>query len=89
MQVMDGHDADRLVKPCSDPRLRSVPFNPADLAAEDSPAQRFHAARPAVGRVGRRATFDTIPRFLGQLMFFGKQTTARPRLNWSASWPRN
>ncbi len=76
-------DAERLNEALlSAPQLRSIPFNPADLAAEDSPPPKaifmLLDRQPAESAEG--LTFESVPRFLGQLMLFGKQTDREARL---------
>jgi hypothetical protein len=76
-------DADRMNEALlSEPRLRPVPFNPADLATEDSPPPKavfMLLDRPLVESADG-LTFEAIPSFLGQVLLFGKQTDRDARL---------
>jgi hypothetical protein len=76
-------DAERLNEALlSEPRLRSIPFNPAELATEDSPPPKaiFMLLDRPLTETAEGLTFDTVPCFLGQLMLFGKQTDRAARL---------
>jgi hypothetical protein len=76
-------DAERLQERLlSDHRVAQVPFDPAAMAAEDSPPPRF------IGMILDKAppespeclTLDATPRMLGQALLFGKQTDREARL---------
>jgi hypothetical protein len=66
----------------SDSRIQSVPFDPAALAAEDSPPPKAVCLifdRPAVESV-EDLSAQSMPVNIGQLFLFGRQTDREPRL---------
>jgi hypothetical protein len=66
----------------SDRRVVQVPFDPAALATEDSPPPRFVGmllSRPQP-ETADGLTLATMPRMLGQVMLYGKQTDREARL---------
>jgi hypothetical protein len=77
-------DAERLNEALlSESRLRPIPFNPADLATEDSPPPKtvfMLLDRPMLESTEGLTTYETLPRFLGQVLLFGKQTDREARL---------
>jgi hypothetical protein len=76
-------DAERLNEALlSEPRLRPVPFNPAELATDESPPPKAFFMlldRPPM-ESAEVPTFESLPRLLGQLLLFGKQTDRDARL---------
>jgi hypothetical protein len=79
-------DAERLNEALlSAPQLRPIPFRPADLATDDSPPPKavfMMLDRPLLDSA-EGLTFDAIPRYLGQIRLFGKQTDREARLEMS------
>jgi hypothetical protein len=66
----------------SEQRIRPINFNPADLASEDSPPPKavymlLDRPEPASADV---LSAQSMPRLLGQLFFFGRQTDREARL---------
>jgi hypothetical protein len=80
------NDAERLNEALlSETRLRPVPFNPAELATEESPPPKavfMLLDRPMIESV-EGLTFDALPSFVAQVMIFGKQTDRDARLELS------
>ncbi len=70
-------DADRLQEALlSDPRVFQVPFDPRAMAGDETPPPRLICLfldRPAPGE-SEKLTLETMPRLLGEAMFFGRQT---------------
>ncbi|MCC6126867.1 MAG: hypothetical protein IT426_18030 [Pirellulales bacterium] len=66
----------------SEPRLRPIPFHPADLATEDSPPPKavFMLLDRPLAESADGLTLESMPRILGQLLLFGRQTDREARL---------
>jgi hypothetical protein len=66
----------------SDHRLMSMSFNPAELAGEDSPPPKaifafFDRLQP---ELDAEPTLESMPKYWGQLLLFGRQTDREARL---------
>ena len=78
------NDADRLNEALlSERRMQTLPFNPADLATEDSPPPRavFLLLDRSVPESAEGLTAESLPCVLGNLFLYGRQTDREARLD--------